>query len=88
MERPPNVDHPFFAYGLFRPGQLAFFQVRDMVSDVTEPVWVPGALRLRDGLPLFDPTEPGEVSGSLLRFVSERVPDAYDRISAMEPDKH
>src|SRR6266542_6807894 len=88
MERPRNLDRPFFAYRLLRPGQLAFFQLRDLISEITEPARVPGKLRLRDGLPLVEPTEPGEVKGALLTFVPERVSDAYDRISAMEPDKH
>lgn len=43
---------------------------------------------MQDGLPVVDPTGPGEVKGALLTFLPERVSDAYDRISAMEPDKH
>lgn len=88
MERPPNLDRPFFAYGVFRPGQLAFFQLRALVSDVTQPVEVPGSLLLRDGLPIVDPAGSGYIKGALLTFTPERVSDAYDRISAMEPDKH
>ena len=33
MEHPTNIGRPFFAYGLFRPGQLAFFQLRELVSE-------------------------------------------------------
>jgi hypothetical protein len=28
MERPTNINLPFFAYGVFRRGQLACFQLR------------------------------------------------------------
>jgi hypothetical protein len=88
MERPLNIDRPFFAYGLFRPGQLAFFQLRELVSKVAEPARVTGTLLLRDGLPIMDPQGQGCTKGALLTFLPERAADAYDRISAMEPDKH
>jgi hypothetical protein len=88
MERPKNMDLPFFAYGLFKPGQLAYFQLRELVSHVSEPAQVAGSLLLRDGLPIIDPTGHGCVNGALIRFHPERAGEAYDRISAMEPDKH
>jgi hypothetical protein len=84
----PNVNQPFFAYGIFRPGQLAFFQLRDFVSDVSQPVEVPGSLRIRDGLPIVDPEGPGYINGALLMFRPHRAADAYKRISDMEPDQH
>lgn len=88
MERPPSIDKPFFAYGLFRPGQLAFFQLRDLVSEVFESASVAGSLLLRDGLPIIDPEGHNRIRGTLLTFLPERTAEAYDRISAMEPDKH
>lgn len=88
MERPRSCDLPFFAYGLFRPGQLAFFQLRELVDKVTEPAILDGSLRVRDGLPIIHPAEPGSVRGALLTFLPQRATEAYDRISAMEPDKH
>ncbi len=88
MEHPPNIDRPFFAYGLFRPGQLGFFQLRDLVSKVTDLARVAGSLRLRDGLPIIDSSGHGLVKGALVTFLPERDVEAYNRISAMEPDKH
>lgn len=89
MERPPNINRPFFAYGLFRPGQLAFFQLREFVSKVTDPAQVAGNLLLRDGLPIIDPEEKRcSTKGALLTFRPEQAAEAYDRISKMEPDKH
>ena len=88
MDLPHSVDLPFFAYGLFRPGQLAFFQLRELVSKVADPAEVAGSLLLRDGLPIIDPQGRGRVRGAFLRFVSERSAEAYARISAMEPEKH
>ncbi len=88
MEHPPNIDWPFFAYGLFRPGQLAFFQLRELVAKVDEPARVAGSLLLRDGLPIIDPDSRERTEGALLTFLPERASDAYDCISTMEPDKH
>lgn len=88
MEPPTNIGRPFFAYGLFRPGQLAFFQLRELISEVTDPAQVPGNLLLRDGLPIIDSAGHGRVTGALVTFLPERAAAAYDRISAMEPDKH
>jgi hypothetical protein len=88
MELPRDIDRPFFAYGLFRPGQLGFLQLRDCVSGVTVPASVPGYLLLRDGLPIIDPAGQGFVTGALVAFLPGRAAGAYERISAMEPDKH
>lgn len=88
MERPPNIDLPFFAYGLFRPGQLAFFQLREFVSNVTDPTQVAGRLLLRDGLPLIDPAGHERVKGALVTFRPGQAAAAYGCISALEPDKH
>lgn len=88
MVRPPVVDWPFFAYGIFRPGQLAFFQLRELVIDVVYPAEIAGCLLLRDGLPILDPSGDGHVRGALLTFSPVRAGEAYDRVSAMEPDKH
>jgi hypothetical protein len=88
VHRPRNTDLPFFAYGLFRPGQLAYFQLRGLVNEVTDPAEVTGLLRLRDGLPIIELARHGSVCGALLTFLPDRAIEAYDRISAMEPDKH
>jgi hypothetical protein len=88
MNHPTDTERPFFAYGLFRPGQLAFFQLRELVSSITDPTQVKGSLLLRDGLPIMDQRGQGGVNGSLIIFLPGRAAEAYARISAMEPDKH
>jgi len=88
MEHPADIDRPFFAYGVFKPGQLAFFQLRGLISKGTDPVQVTGKLLLRDGLPIIDPAGYGHVKGALVTFLPERAAEAYNRISAMEPDRH
>jgi hypothetical protein len=88
MERPPDIDRPFFTYGIFRPGQLAFFQLRELVINVVDPAAVAGRLLIRDGLPILDLGGGGHTRGTLLTFLPERAGEAYERVSAMEPDKH
>jgi hypothetical protein len=80
MQRPININHPFFAYGIFRPGQLGFFQLKDLVSEILDPNEIAGSLLLRDGLPIIDPNGHGSVKGALLCFATAKAAEeAYDR---------
>lgn len=85
MEPPRDIGLPFFAYGIFKPGQLAFFQLRDLINEVIEPAAVKGGLLLRDGLPIIDPALPDLVVGALVGFEPRQAAKAYARIAAMEP---
>lgn len=85
MELPQRLDLPFFAYGAFQPGQLAFHRLKPFVRK-TEKANVVGELRIRDGLPILDPDGTQAVSGFLLFFRSSTVEDAYRSIVDLEPD--
>lgn len=85
MQKPSDTQLPFFAYGLFKPGQLAFFQIGEFVSKANEPSLLKGALYLRDGLPIINPTRRGSIKGVLLNFYPDKAEEAYERICAMEP---
>jgi hypothetical protein len=37
MERPTKIDLPFFSYGIFRPGQLGFLQLKELVKERIAP---------------------------------------------------
>jgi hypothetical protein len=87
MDNPRQVNLPFFAYGVFKPGELAYHRVRDLVLEV-KSVSAQGRLLLRDGLPLIDPDGPGEVCGSILFFKPQHEAEAYKRIVAIEPDRY
>ena len=58
LSEPPWPDGPLFAYGLLKRGELAHNLIQKYVGEVVEGR-VDGCLRLRDGLPLLDPTGPG-----------------------------
>jgi hypothetical protein len=87
LKPPPDISLPFFAYGLFRPGQIAYFQIRQYVQEAIAGVEVKGQLRIRDGLPMIDPDGTGAVEGVLIHFRSSAALEAYDRIAKLEPDK-
>ena len=88
MKPPENTNLPFFAYGLFKPGELAYFQLHEYVLKVTSPALARGNLLVRDGLPIIGPDTQGSVKGTLLTFHPDKTIAAYKRISDMEPDEH
>jgi gamma-glutamylcyclotransferase (GGCT)/AIG2-like uncharacterized protein YtfP len=79
----PDRSTPFFTYGLLRPGQPAFHQIRDMV-DRGEVADAPGTLLVQDGLPILKEST-GSVQGILLTFKPESGAKAYDTIRKFEP---
>ena len=86
MDIPKNPSLPFFAYGVFKPNELAFLQIKDFVEQCSKAV-IPGTLRIRDGLPIISLEERhGQVQGSLIQFSAEAGQDAYRRIADLEPD--
>ena len=50
---PERTDLPYFAYGLFKPGELAYGQIESLLDGGPVEARVPGALYVRDGLPLL-----------------------------------
>lgn len=88
MQPPTNTALPFFAYGIFKPGQLGFHRLKDLVEESKRQCTIPGTLLIRDGLPIIDPAGSGEVRGDLLIFRSDSQAKAYERIAEIEPDKH
>lgn len=67
LEPPSDQNSPFFAYGLLKPGELAFPLLEPFVAS-RERAWTHGKLWLRDGIPLLDPDAGGQVAGWLLWF--------------------
>ncbi|MCC6814507.1 MAG: hypothetical protein IT498_10745 [Rubrivivax sp.] len=87
MEIPTNPEIPFFAYGAFRPGELAFLKIREFV-DRCEQDGVPGTLRIRDGLPIADlASTNSQIDGFLIFFREGTQEEAHKKIVELEPDK-
>jgi hypothetical protein len=85
MTLPQKVELPFFAYGAFMPGELAFEQVRGFLDSDPVRAYAPGLLKVRDGLPLLDPGGSAGVQGFLLTFRVDVAVEGYKTICAFEP---
>lgn len=83
----PDFNLPFFTYGLFRPGEIAFLGIKDFV-DIAQPMSIQGSLTLRDGMTLFKREDQQNVKGYLLTFKAEYALKAYAYIDDLEPDKY
>jgi hypothetical protein len=80
---PADATLPFLAYGLFRPGQLAFFRIAEFIDTYETGIDLPGYhVKLRDGVPILAPGGGHPVDGVLIHLNSTT---AYERIAAMEP---
>lgn len=83
---PRDVSLPFFAYGVFKPGELAFLQIKEFVLDCSRTS-IPGQLKVRDGLPIAALDAIGEIDGVLIAFMPGFQESAYRRIADLEPEK-
>ena len=90
MDNPHDVTLPFFAYGIFKPGQLGYLRLKDLVANAVPDCEIKGALLIRDGLPIIDEKHghSGTCTGTMLTFKPDAVEAAYQRIAEIEPDKH
>jgi hypothetical protein len=89
MSLPEDLTLPFFAYGIFKKGEISFHCIRDYVRDVTNYVELPFKLYVRDGIPLVDSNDKnGRTQGCLIRFDERLLEEAYGKISALEPEKY
>ena len=78
-----NKKLPFFAYGTFKPGQLAYSRINDCVKNKCE-CEINYKMLMRDGVPLITPTNDGshfKTKGYLIYFTDERAYKAYKIIS-------
>jgi hypothetical protein len=87
LSEPPAPDGPLFVYGLLKPDELAHRLIEEYVGGMSAGT-VAGCLRLRDGLPLLDPSGQGHVSGHLLHLDPPRRQKAWRAIGDFAPDKH
>jgi hypothetical protein len=86
MELPENISLPFFAYGIFKKGQISFFRIKDYIEEI-KPIFFKGQLLILDGLPMLDISNSYDnVKGDVLYFKANSHNDAYKNIAALEPD--
>ena len=83
LDLPQDTSLPFFAYGIFKPGQLAYSKIKDHVKDYNK-IESDYEMLMRDGVPLIrTPINKGhhKTLGYLIRFRQKQSQDAYDIIS-------
>jgi hypothetical protein len=85
---PDDTTLPYFAYGLFKPGEPLYRHIQDLVDGAPNSAMVYGSLRVRDGLPLLKTPAQGTVSGTVIRFAPGLGDRAYSEIGQREPRKH
>ena len=82
---PQNISLPFFTYGLFKPNELCYYRIKDMI-DSFKPDEMSGSLYMRDGIPFLICKENcSSIEGFTLHFADPK--EAYNRIADIEPSK-
>lgn len=85
---PPNeedIQKPFFAYGIFKPGQIAFSKI-EKYAWKCEPYEIYHTMYIRDGVPLIKNMESSDITrGYVIYFNKEDCKKAYGIISETEP---
>lgn len=84
LQAPMDDTKPLFAYGLLKPGELAFPLVEAFTIRI-EPAEMRGTLWVRDGLPLLDSKADGSIAGWLLWFEPARLAEAWSAVCSFEP---
>jgi len=88
MNLPKNTNLPFFAYGIFKPGQIACKHLEPYIDlEKSAKHTIKGRLVIRDGLLLLDPKiKIQEIVGYKIQFVEGKEQEAYEQIMEKEPN--
>lgn len=86
MKLPDEIKLPFFAYGIFKPGQLCFHRINELVDKYCF-CNINGILKERDGIPLLIKSKHSIVKGTLIYFYDGKENEGYNRINEIEPDE-
>ena len=83
LDLPDDIDLPFFAYGIFKPGQLAHSKIRNLVDNHSDNVEIHYEMKIRDGVPILIDKESDYylTKGSLITFKEDKKKWAYKIIS-------
>lgn len=93
-----DLSLPFFAYGIFKKGELAYHKIqgyveKDEMTNERGPALVEGDLIVEDGMALMltgsqVSENSRDIEGSLINFREEDAEDAYNAIEDAEPMTH
>lgn len=81
LYRPNNINLPFFAYGIFKPGQLAHSKIRNHIYDIKN-VEIHYPMKLRDGVPILIDRKSNQTQtqGCIITFRRGQETETYDII--------
>ena len=84
---PDDINMPFFAYGIFKPGQIAYNQIRKFSNGKPIELDVEYEMLFRDGVPLLNGEKNPHflTKGFLINFKNPYK--AYKRITKAEPEE-
>lgn len=85
LDLPSDINLPFFAYGIFKPGQLAYSRIKSYVKKY-EKTEINFNMLIRDGVPILaDKSHHHGTKGVLIYFNENDKEEAYETISGTEP---
>ena len=82
IEPPEDVELPFFAYGFYKPHQLAFPSIKEFVKGEPVKSKVKASLKQVNGVPVLVETDSkhGYVEGYLIYFKEGYKKQAYEKV--------
>lgn len=85
--KPDNLDLPFFAYGIFKPGQIAYYRIKKYLRENPIETIVDYEMKYRDGVPILcgEKNDIFQTKGYLIKFDNPQA--AYSRIGTAEVDE-
>lgn len=82
LKLPNNIDLAFFAYGIFKQGQLAHSKIKNHIDKIENNVEINYQMKLRDGVPIIidKQSDYNHTKGSIITFKEGQERQAYQAI--------
>ena len=76
---PNDTKLPFFAYGIFKPGQLAYSKIKNHVNKHIDNAEINYLMKIRDGVPILidEENDNFHTKGSIITFKEGQKEKAY-----------
>lgn len=86
MGQPDNIKLPFFAYGIFKHGDIAFLRLKPYIQKIKKGISFNAKLHVKDGVPLININDSSaKTYGDIIYFEDNSAEDAYKSIGELEP---
>jgi hypothetical protein len=87
---PANINLPFFAYGIFKHGEIGFIKLKPYVNEIKKNLGLQSKLYVKDGVPLINLNDiEATTYGDILFFKNSiDAEEAYKRIGELEPTEY